>query len=181
MKPFDLTIKWANRGPIIWWWKVMLMKIIWLLIGVKCLHWVVEKQGCMASGLSVRFKSKQQESKLLWVYINHHLRAIKFRAEFTFDQNKNCLDVRTFGSELADISFWISSSYLMIMAEYYNKRQQKTAEAPSKHNLNIVNVSGRQKMIIGMTLQWLLQRNISHWKPKHSLTLNNRKIQIGGW
>ena len=84
MKPFDLTIKWANRGPIIWWWKVMLMKIIWLLIGVKCLHWVVEKQGCMASGLSVRFKSKQQESKLLWVYINHHLRAIKFRAEFTF-------------------------------------------------------------------------------------------------
>ena len=51
----------------------------------------------MASGLSVRFKSKQQESKLLWVYINHHLRAIKFRAEFTFDQNKNCLDVRTFG------------------------------------------------------------------------------------
>jgi len=41
----------------------------------------------------------------------------------------------------------------MIMAEYYNKRQQKTAEAPSKHNLNIVNASGRQKMIIGMTLQ----------------------------
>ena len=31
------------------------------------------------------------------------------------------------------------------MAEYYNKRQQKTAEAPSKHNLNIVNASGRQK------------------------------------
>ena len=29
------------------------------------------------------------------------------------------------------------------MAEDYNKRQHKTAGAPSKHNLNTVNASGR--------------------------------------
>ena len=75
----------------------------------------------------------------------------------------------------------------MIMAEYYNKRQQKTAEAPSKHNLNIVNASGRQKndnrddttVTIAEEHQPLETQNVGEQSSKkHSLTLNNRKIQI---
>ena len=82
----------------------------------------------------------------------------------------------------------------MIMAEYYNKRQKKTAEARSKYNLNIVSASGRQKdnnsddtiVTIKEEHQPLETQNVvfqvgEQYSKKHSLTLKNRKIQIGRW
>ena len=82
----------------------------------------------------------------------------------------------------------------MIMTEYYNKRQQKTAEAPSNHNLNIVNASGRQKdnnrddttLTIAeehqpFETQKCLFKVGEQTSKQHSLTLKNRKIQIGRW